>query len=108
MELMDATIRKPSVGAMVLALLMMLFGSLISLFGYGALREWQSEGAALVAFGVVCILTGPAVVGSALWVLGSLGRSALALRIGGTGIVASGIVLALAAATGVLPCTGPA
>jgi hypothetical protein len=30
---MEATIRKPSAGAMVLALLMLLFGSLMFLFG---------------------------------------------------------------------------
>jgi hypothetical protein len=40
---MEATIREPSAGAMVLALLMLLFGSLMFLFGYFALDESQSE-----------------------------------------------------------------
>jgi hypothetical protein len=105
---MEATIRKVSVGAMVLALLMLLFGSLMFLFGYFALSEWRSERAALIGCGVVWILTGPAVFGSALWLLGSLGRNLLALRIGGSAIVASGTVLVTAAAAGVLQCSGPA
>ena len=105
---MEATIRKPSVGAIALSLLMLLFGSLMFLFGYFDLSEWQSERAALIACGMVWILTGPAVFGSALWVLGSLGRNPLALRIGGTAVVTSGTVLAAAAAIGVLPCSGPA
>src|SRR5450755_4056614 len=105
---MEATIRKPSVGAMVIALLMVFFGSLMFLFGYFGLSEWRSERAALIACGVVWILTGPTVFGSALWLLGSLGRNPLALRIGGTAIVASGTVLATAAAVDVLQCSGPA
>ncbi len=105
---MEATIRKPSVGAIVLALLMLLFGLLMFLFGYYVLSEWRSERAALVACGAVWILTAPAVFGSALWLSLSLGRSPLALRIGGTAIAGSGTVLAAAAAIGVLPCSGPA
>jgi hypothetical protein len=84
---MEATIRKPSAGAMVLAVLLLLFGSLMFLFGYFALSEWQSERAALIACGVVWISTG---------------------RIGGIAVVASGTVLAAAAAVGVLQCSGPA
>jgi hypothetical protein len=93
---------------MVLALLMLLFGSLMFLFGYFALREWRSERAALIACGAVWILIGPTVFGSALWLLGSLGRNPLALRLGGTAVIASGTLLATAAAVGVLPCSGPA
>lgn len=105
---METAIRKTSVGAMVLALLMLLFGVLMFLFGYSAVSEWRSERAALIACGVVWLLAGPAVFGSALWLFGSLGRSPLALRIGGAAIVASGTVLATAAAVGTLPCSGPA
>jgi hypothetical protein len=78
------------------------------LYGYADLIEWQSERAALIACSVVLVLAGSAVFGCALWVLGSLGRSPLALGIGGTAIMASGAVLATAAAVGVLPCNGPA
>jgi hypothetical protein len=63
---METTVRKLSVGGMVLALLMFLFGSLMFLFGYFAVSEWRSERAALIACGAVWILTGPAVFGSAL------------------------------------------
>jgi len=69
---------------MVLALPMLFFGCLMFLFGYVDLIEWRSERAALIACGVVLILVGSAGFGSALWVFGSLGRSPLALRIGGT------------------------
>jgi hypothetical protein len=87
---------------------MLFFGCLMFLFGYVDLIEWRSERAALIACGVVLILVGSAGFGSALWVFGSLGRSPLALRIGGTAITASGAVLATAAAVGVLQCNGPA
>jgi hypothetical protein len=105
---MDATTRRPSIAAITLALLMLFFGSLISAFGYVYLKEWQSEQAALIGCGVVWILAGPATVASGLWLLASLGRSRGALRIGGTAIIVSGTVLAAAAATGVVPCSGPA
>jgi hypothetical protein len=108
---METPIRKWSMGTMgtmVMALLMLFFGSLMFLFGYFGLSEWRSEQAALIICSVVWILTGPAVVGSALWLLGSLGRNLLALRVGGTAIVASGTALAAAAAVGVLQCSGAA
>jgi hypothetical protein len=105
---MEAAIRKPSPGAMVLALLMLLFGAFMSVVGYVGLSEWSSERAALIAFNALWMLTGPVVFGSALWLFGSLGRNPLALRIGGTAIVASGAVLATAAAAGVLQCPNAA
>jgi ABC-type transport system involved in multi-copper enzyme maturation permease subunit len=92
----------------VLALLMLLFGVLMFLFGYFALTEWRSERIALIASGLVWILTGPIVFGSALWLCVSLGRGRLPLRIGGTALVVSGALLATVAAVGVLPCSGPA
>lgn len=93
---------------MVVALLMLLFGSFMSVVGYVGLSEWRSERALLIACNTMWILTGPAVFGSALWLFGSLGRNPLALRLGGVAIVASGAVLATAAAASVLQCTGPA
>jgi hypothetical protein len=108
MDPMDATRGKRRAGAMVVALPMLFFGCLMFGSGCVGLLEWRSEGPALIASNVALILAGFAVFGSALWVLGSLGRSPLALRIGGTGIMASGLVLATAAATGVLQCNGPA
>jgi hypothetical protein len=105
---MEAAIRKPSAGVMVLALLMFVFGAFMSVVGYVGLSEWRSEGAALIACNVLWILTGPAVFASALWLFGSLGRTPLALRIGGTAMLASGAVLVTAAVASVLQCTGPA
>jgi hypothetical protein len=105
---METTIRKPRIGAVLLALLMLLFGALMFLFGYFDLSEWRSERAPLVACGVVWVIAGPAVFASALWLFATLGRSLLALRIGGMAILASGTVLVAGAASGVLPCSGPA
>jgi len=78
------------------------------LYGYFGLTEWRSERAALVVACVVLTLTGVAIVGAALWLLGSLGRSHWALMIGGTGSFLSGTVLAVAVMTHVMPCSGPA
>jgi hypothetical protein len=100
-------IRKLGAGTMVVAMLMGFFGSFMILFGCFGLSEWRSEGVVMISCSVVWILTGSTVFGSALWLFGSLGRSMLALRIGGTAIVASGTVLAIAAAGGVLQCNGP-
>jgi hypothetical protein len=108
MSPMEAILRRPSVGLMFLALLMLFFGSFMFLVGYFGLREWRSESAALIGCNLAWILTGPTVFGSALWLLGSLGRNLTALRFGGGALVASGTVLAMAAAAAVLPCTGPA
>jgi hypothetical protein len=105
---MESAFHKLSTGAMVMALLMLLFGSFMFLVGYVGLSEWRSESAALIACNLMWILTGPVVFGSALWLFGSLGRNPLALQIGGTALVGSGAVLVTAAATGVLQCTGPA
>ena len=105
---MNGTHSKPRAGALLIALFMLFFGFLMFLFGYFGLSEWRSERAALIVGSVAWMLTGPLALGSALWLFGSLGRSTLALRIGGTAIMASGAVLATAAATGVLQCTGPA
>jgi hypothetical protein len=104
---MEAAIRKPSVGAMLLALLMLLFGLVMSVFGYYPPSDWRWEQAALIACSAVWILTGPAVFGSGVWLLGSLGRNPLALRTGGMAIIVSGTVLAVAAATHVLQCSSP-
>jgi hypothetical protein len=87
---------------------MLFFGSLMFLFGCAAVWEWRAESAALVACGVAWILSGPVIVGSALWLFGSLGRSRRALRVGGHAIIITGVVLAAAAATRVMPCSGPA
>jgi hypothetical protein len=106
--IVEQTIRKPSIGAMILALLMMSFGCLMFLFGYFVLLESRSEPAALIAAGGVAILGGSVMFISGLWLLGSLGRARMPLRIGGTGMLTSGTVWVAAAALGVLQCSGPA
>ena len=104
---MEGTIRKPSAGAMVLALLMLFFGPLMFLFGYFGLSEWRLGRGCADCVQRRVEPAGPAAFGAALWLFGSLGRNPLALRIGGTAMVACGTVLATAAALGVLPCSTP-
>jgi len=87
---------------------MVLFGSLMLLFGYVILAEWRSEGATLIACSVLWGLAGLTAVAAALWLVGSLGHSPLARRTGGTAMVVSGLILIAAAEVGVLPCSGPA
>jgi len=58
-------------------------------FGYFDLREWRYEGTALIVCALVWSVTGPAVFGSAVWVLVSIGRSWLPLSIGGLAIAVS-------------------
>lgn len=105
---METTVRKSNLGAMFIALPMLFFGALMFLFGYFDLREWRYEGTALIVCALVWSVTGPAVFGSAVWVLVSIGRSWLPLSIGGSAIALSGAVLAIAATTRFLPCNGPA
>ena len=104
---MERMIRKPSIGAMILALLIMSFAVLMFLFGYFAVLEWRSEQAALLVSGGVWILGAPVMFVSGLWLLGTLGRAPIALRIGGAAILTCGTVLVVAAALGVMPCSGP-
>ncbi|HEY1272864.1 MAG TPA: hypothetical protein VGF08_12800 [Terriglobales bacterium] len=105
---MDPKQSKPRVAIMFLALLMLFFGGLMSLFGFAAVYEWRAEQLLLIASGAVWILAGPVVFGSALWLLRTLGRSRRALRIGGISVAVTGTVLAAAAITHVMPCTGVA
>ena len=105
---MESISRWPRAGAIVIALPMLFFGCLMFGYGYTDLIGWQSERTALIACSVVLILAGSAVFGCVLWVFGSLGRSPLALRIGGTAVMTSGAVLATAAVVGVSQCNGPA
>lgn len=104
---METKSRKPSVGAIILSLLMLFFGIQMSGFGYGYLREWRSEGLLLIVCAAVWMLGGPAVCGAALWSLGTLGREPPVLRVGGMAIAVSGVALAVAAGVGTLQCSGP-
>ena len=92
---MEQVIHKPRIAAMILALLIMSFGFLVFLSGYFALLEWRSEQATVIAIAMVWILAGPAMFVSGLWLLGSLGRARIALRIGGAAILTCGMVMAV-------------
>ena len=100
--------RKVSVGAMVLSIPMLFFAGLTGLIGSYHVWEWGSESLVLMGTAVVLTVASATAVLCAFWILGSLGRSQRAQRLGGTAIVVSGIVLAAAAAIHVIPCSGPA
>jgi len=99
---------KPSIASMVLALPMLFFGCLMFLGGYVGLVDWRSESAMLIPVSLILLMSGSAVFVSMLWLLTSVGRNRLALRMGGIALAVSGTVLAMAAGTGLLPCSGPA
>jgi len=99
--------RKGSTGAIILALLMLLFVARMLFLGYYVVSEWQSESAWLTACGFVWMIAAPATVLSALWLLGSRGRSRGALMLGGWAIMASGTVFVSSVVTHTLPCGGP-
>jgi hypothetical protein len=94
-------------GTIVLAALMLLFGYLIAAAGYQTLRMWQSIGSAFAACGVLWVVTGPAMLGGGLWVLGCLGRNQTPLWIGGVAALLSGGSLIAGVLTHVVPCSGP-
>jgi hypothetical protein len=88
-------------------LLMSLFGVIMCVFGYLVLGEWRSFRTALLACAVIWLIGGIVMLAAAVWVAASRGRSRLGSLFGGISTVASGAVLAFAAATHVLPCSGP-
>ena len=96
-----------SIGAMVLALLMLIFIFRPAMVGSSVMAQWRYESASLVACGLVWCVAGTTTIVAAFWLLGSRGRSRKALRTGGSAIVISGATFAVAAATHVLLCSGP-
>lgn len=104
---MEVAGRKPNIGAMAIALPMLLFGVIMFGFGYAGIWEMKFEQPSLIACSVAWLLTGTVTCLAALWILGSLGRRQLALRLGGTAIFTSGAILVTAAATNVLECSSP-
>jgi hypothetical protein len=103
---MTTTPQKPRLGIMFLALVFLLYGFLITAFGFVTLGEWSAIDLALAGCGIIWALSGSAMAFAALWLLGSLGRSLQALRIGGIGAALAGFVLLSSALTHVLPCSG--
>jgi hypothetical protein len=101
------TARKVSIGGIVLALLMLLFIFRPIIEGFNYVAEWKFESALLLACAVVLSMTGCTTFVSALWLLWSRGHNHRALAVGGSAIITSGIFFATAAATHVLPCSGP-
>ncbi len=93
--------------ALGLSAVMAFFGYAIAVAGYRILREWQSIGAVYAGIGVLWLFAGPAALGAALWVLGSLGRHRIPFRIAGYASAIAGIVLIIGVLSLVIPCSGP-
>ena len=91
--------------AILLAVLMLFFGVLMA--AYGTDIDFAADGVALAVANLLLSLLGGATVVLAAWTLISLGRLKLPLRLGGIAALVCGVVLAFAAASGVLPCSGP-
>jgi hypothetical protein len=104
---MERTPPKPSIGAMCLALIILVFGTPMTTCGYLGLQDWSSQRVVLTACGLMWLIAGPAMIGSALWVLGSLGRNRLPLRIAGAAVALSGTVLVAGGLAGILQCSTP-
>jgi hypothetical protein len=88
-------------------LLMLYFGLTTGLFGYLVLAEWRSFRTALITCAAIWLIGGVAMLASIWWIARSPGRGHLASRIAGIAATVSGAVFAIAAATHILPCSGP-
>jgi hypothetical protein len=95
---------KPSIGRMALALPLLFFGLLPFFEGYYIVRDWASEGIALVGSGAIELLSGAIMLGSAIWLLVSLGRQRFPLWSGGIATLLSAGAIVLDR----LPCSSPA
>ena len=91
----------------MLAAVMLPFGYLIAAAGYQTLGRWSAISTAYAACGALWVVTGMAMMGAGLWVLGSLGRNQIPLWIGGVGAVLSGGSLIAGVVSNVIPCSGP-
>ncbi len=84
---------------------MLALGCLVAIAGRNVLRLWPSISTAYAACGVLWIAAGPVMALAGLWVLGSLGRHRLPLRVGGVALLLSGGIWVAGAITFVIPCT---
>ena len=96
-----------TIGTIVLAALMLLFGSLTAAAGYRTMLMWPSISAAFAACGVLWAVTGLAMLGGGLWALGCFGRNQTPLWIGGAAALLSGGSVIAGVLTHVVPCSGP-
>ena len=85
----------------------LLYGFLACTWGYSAWQDWRSISPALRMLSILFALAGPLMLVSALWVLSSLGRSSLALKLGGLAAASFGLLQAIGALTEIMPCSGP-
>lgn len=93
--------------AVILGLILAVFGFLITLAGYNTLREWPAISLLHALCGVVWILAGPLMLAGSMWILGSLGRHRIPLWGTGAAAIVAGTVLIAGVLTHIVPCSGP-
>ncbi len=93
--------------SIAIAAIWLFFGYAISQAGYRVLREWSSIGAAYATVGTLWLITGPAMFGAGLWLLGTLGRHRIAFWLGAAAGMLAGASLVVGVLTYVVPCSGP-
>lgn len=98
--------RKRSYGRFCLGL-PLLYGLVPIIFGWIVLRRSAGASSSVICFSVLFLLAGIVMVSAALWLLVSLGRSDLPLRIGGIASILNAGIFAWATLADVLPCSGP-
>ncbi len=106
---MEAALRKLllRIAGLLCAVLMLLFGFLITRGGYNVISRWREIGAAYAAIAVLWAIAGPVMVAAAVGILASSGKHRLPLWAGGAAAVFSGASLIAGVLTYVIPCSGP-
>lgn len=99
---------KPRFAMFLFVPVFLLYGTMGSAAGYYTLADWPACSPALRTLAIFWIFLGPAMLIAAAWVVGSLGRSAQALKIGGAATILFGALRAFSSFAEIVPCSGPA
>ncbi|HWR52345.1 MAG TPA: hypothetical protein VN428_14630 [Bryobacteraceae bacterium] len=102
-------VRRPllRIAGLLCAVLMLLFGAIVSRGGYRVALQWREVSAPYSAIAVVWIAAGAVMLTAALAIFLSGARQRLPLWAGGVGAVAAGSALVAGVLTYVVPCAGP-
>ena len=99
---------RPHLAALLFIPIFLLYGLLACAWGYSAWQDWSFISPGLRGFSILAGVTGPLMVVSSLWLLGSMGRRPLTLQVGGLAATGFGVLQAVGSLTEIVPCSGPA